>query len=137
MIGTDYPLSADDGPDDLPRTLRRAREEREQAQREAEAQSARTAPAPSLSSDPIGPTISDNLSNASPVNSGYAPGLNETTVTRLNIPFGHLAKFFIKAVFASIPALILLLAILWGIGQALEMLFPELIKMKIQIYFPH
>ena len=47
MIGTDYPLSADDGPDDLPRTLRRAREEREQAQREAEAQSARTAPAPS------------------------------------------------------------------------------------------
>ncbi|MGH1417257.1 MAG: hypothetical protein ACRBCJ_00180 [Hyphomicrobiaceae bacterium] len=146
MTGTNYPLSADDGPDDLPRTLRRAREEREQAQREAAAKtqgaSQRKPAAPSISPDALAPITPDAHADRS---SGVASSnshantnaYGETSVTHLDIPFGHLSMFFVKAVFAAIPALILLIAVLWGIGQVLEVLFPELIKMKIQIYFPH
>ncbi len=134
MTGTDFPLTADDGPDDLPRTLRRAREERDQAQREAAAQSARTPAAPSFAKEVVAPISANGLSSDA---HNYDADSNETTVTRLDIPFRHLSGFFLKAVIAAIPALILLIAILWGIGQVLEVLFPELIKMKIQIYFPH
>ena len=44
--------------------------------------------------------------------------------------------FFIKAVFAAIPAMLILIAMLWGLGIALQTYFPELIKMKILISFP-
>ena len=46
--------------------------------------------------------------------------------------------FFIKAVFAAIPALIALIALLWLFGQGLQSYFPQLVKMKIdvQIYSP-
>jgi hypothetical protein len=44
--------------------------------------------------------------------------------------------FFIRAVFAAIPALIVLTAILWVFGHALEIFFPQLLKMKILIYMP-
>ena len=70
----------------------------------------------------------------------YAPQLDDTpypaTVQRFDVPFMHLVMFFLKAVLAAIPALILLTAILWFAGSAAQALFPELIKMKILISFP-
>ena len=59
------------------------------------------------------------------------------SVRRFDVPFLHLVSFFLKAVLAAIPALILLTAILWVAGSALEAMFPELIKMKILISFPN
>jgi len=44
--------------------------------------------------------------------------------------------FFMRAVFAAIPALIVLTAILWVFGHTLQLLFPQLLKMKILIYIP-
>ena len=54
------------------------------------------------------------------------------------MPFFRLVTFFIKAVFAAIPALIMLTALLWLFGQGLQSFFPQLLKMKIdvQIYSP-
>ncbi len=54
-------------------------------------------------------------------------------VRAIDVPFGQLAAFFLKAVIAAIPAMILLMAILWGLGTMLEMFFPDLLKMKILI----
>ena len=54
------------------------------------------------------------------------------------MPFFGLMTFFIKAVFAAIPALIMLTALLWLFGQGLQSFFPQFLKMKIdvQIYAP-
>jgi hypothetical protein len=57
-------------------------------------------------------------------------------VTRIDVPFMRLMFFFLKAVVAAIPALILLTAILWAGGQLLEKFYPDIIKMKILISFP-
>ena len=48
------------------------------------------------------------------------------TVNRLEIPFFHLMWFFVKAVFAAIPALLLLTALLFAGGQVLKRFFPDL-----------
>jgi hypothetical protein len=56
-------------------------------------------------------------------------------VRGFDVPFLHLVKFFLKAVFAAIPALILLTAILWLLGGLLQAFFPDLVKMKILIGF--
>ena len=53
-----------------------------------------------------------------------------------DVPFGRLMMFFIKAVFAAIPALLLLTVLLWLFGQGLQSTFPQLLKMKILIYVP-
>ena len=58
------------------------------------------------------------------------------TVTRLNVPFGNLVTFFLKAVFAALPALIMLMVVLWTIGEVLQRYFPWLLKMRILIQFP-
>ena len=50
--------------------------------------------------------------------------------------FFRLVVFFIKAVFAAIPALILLVALLWLSGEVLRALFPWLLQMQILIHFP-
>ena len=60
-----------------------------------------------------------------------------SAVTRLDVPFFHMMFFLIKAVIAGIPALVLLLAILWGVGEILTMTFPELIKMQVLIRMPN
>ncbi len=57
------------------------------------------------------------------------------SVRRFDVPFMHLVTFFLKAVLAAIPALILLTAVMWGIGALLQLFFPELIKLKILIGF--
>lgn len=123
---------ADDGPDDLPRTFRRERDaQREAREREARERAAidqafaapEPAYAPEPAMDAFGPA-------------GYPPAPTGV-VTALEIPFGRLVAFFLKALFAAIPALILLGIMLWGVGQMLTLYFPALLKMKILITFPN
>ena len=58
------------------------------------------------------------------------------TVVDFDVPFAKLAMFFIRAVFAAIPALLVLMALLWVFGHTLQTFFPQLLKMKILIYMP-
>jgi hypothetical protein len=121
----------DDAADDLPRTFRREKEAREREAREkASARDPRPA-APSLSAAP------DAYADPAPA---VGPAIGEmpypASVRRFDVPFLHLVTFFLKAVLAAIPALILLGAILWFGGHLLETLFPSLVKMKILISFP-
>lgn len=60
------------------------------------------------------------------------------TVADFDVPFFRLMMFLIKAVFAAVPAMLLLTALLWLFGQGLQAAFPQLVKMKIdvQIYSP-
>ena len=58
------------------------------------------------------------------------------SVSRLDIPFLHLMRFFLKAVFAAVPALIVLGIMVWTAGHVLQLLFPQLVKMQILILFP-
>ena len=118
MTDTNFPLTADADLDDLPRTLRREHE----ARRKRDA-------APG---DPPRFVSRDD---------GYARALQmddppPATVTRIDVPFFRLMFFFLKAVVAAIPALILLTAILWAGGQLAQRFYPELIKAKILITFP-
>ena len=112
-----FSMTADD---DLPRTIRRERDARERQAREREAATAVSAP--SIERE-----------------GGYgALAAPPATVTDIDVPFLGLMTFFIKAVFAAIPALIMLTALLWLFGQGLQTFFPQLLKMKIdvQIYAP-
>ncbi len=148
-----------DDHDDLPRTFRREKEAREREAREREAKereardrqmAERQAKERAQRERAAAPA----LSVAAPYLSG-APGLGANpqvyadpavqpdiadmpypaTVRRSDVPFFHLMAFFLKAVVAAIPALILLTAILWFLGQGLSTFFPELVKMKILIGF--
>ena len=108
-----FSMTADD---DLPRTIRREREARERQARERQA-----APAPTLDRD-----VAPALEMPAPA----------ATVVDIDMPFAKLAMFFIRAVFAAIPALIVLTAMLWAFGHTLQLFFPQLLKMKILIYMP-
>ncbi len=124
MTDMNFPLSADGDMDmdDLPRTLRREKEARARAARE-QADSGLSA------------------TDGYPADDSYAydtvAELAPAAVHRFDVPFLHLMMFFLKAVLAAVPALILLGIILWFMGQALEVLYPELVKMKILISFPN
>jgi hypothetical protein len=113
-----FSMTAED--DDLPRTIRRERDARERQARERE--TAAAASVPSIDHDGAYGAL------ASP----------PATVTAIDMPFVGLMTFFIKAVFAAVPALIMLTALLWLFGQGLQSFFPQLLKMKIdvQIYAP-
>ena len=126
MASVEFPLMADEGSDDLPRTLRREREARERAAREKEAK----ARAATLTHD-FG--ASDARSDRSMGSEAYSG----TAVNRFDVPFGHLMMFFIKAVFAAIPALIVLSVLLWIGGNVLKAMYPELIHMQILVTFPN
>lgn len=145
-----YPLTADGGPDDLPRTFRREREAREREAREREAaeraQAEREAlpmgpapqPHPSIAAAPS-PAVAKDAIYAAPDPNYIAAGepTMPASVQRFDVPFLHLVAFFLKAVIAAIPALILLAALLWGGGQLLKMFFPWLVKAQILIHFPN
>ena len=114
--------------EDLPRTVRRQREERDREAREREARErqarerqAAAAPVPMLDRE-----------------AAYDEPAPRATVTDIEVPFFRLMLFFVKAVFAGVPALIALGALLWLLGQGLQSYFPQLVKMKIdvQIYSP-
>jgi hypothetical protein len=111
-------MMIDDVVDDLPRTFRRERDARERAKREEEERK-RAA------------TLT-----FSPDTARYDGEGVPAVVTRFDVPFGRLMLFYIKAVFAAIPALILLGGLLWLAGDVLRTLFPWLIKMQILIRFP-
>ncbi len=127
-MSTDFLLTADDGADDLPRTLRRERDARLQEAREREARER----AGTLTHD-FG--ASDAGYGAQGLR--HAPEPVAAAVTRFDVPFFRLMFFFIKAVFAAIPALFILGVLLWLAGDLLQMLFPWLIKTQILIQFPN
>jgi hypothetical protein len=120
--------------DDLPRTFRREREaqERQAQQRQAQEREALGRDAPAVLRK-----AATGSRRAAPdaVAANTLPG-ESVTVTRFDVPFGHLAKFFVKAVFAALPALILLTVLLWGAGEVMQRYFPWLLKMRILIQFP-
>jgi hypothetical protein len=107
-----FSMTADD---DLPRTIRREREAREREARERQA------------------AASVPLAERERAYDLPAPG---ATVTAIDVPFFKLMAFFIKAVFAAVPALIVLTLLLWLLGQGLQSFFPQLLKLKILIYMP-
>ena len=118
------------GDDDLPRTLRRERDarEREREQRDRDAAMAAQAqpyPQPGFPSQDYGRQDYPSA-DAYPM-----PGSG--VVNRLEIPFTHLVWFFIKAVFAAIPALLLLTALMFAGGQALKMFFPWARHFEIKV----
>ncbi len=150
-----YPLTVDDGPDDLPRTLRREKEAREREAREREALERAQNERETLSMGPtsMGSTHMSEPAMAGPTtakrdeptlyampDSAYASvsePLMPATVHRFDVPFLHLVTFFLKAVVAAIPALILLTVVMWIGGQLLKTFFPWLLKAQILIHFPN
>lgn len=120
--------------DDLPRTLRREREAQARRAREQELELSDRADRAAGGGDGPSfeaPAFEDERYEYDDIDPAPA------TVTRLDIPFLHLMVFFLKAVIAGIPALILLLAILWLCGEILTATFPELIKMQVLIRMPN
>ncbi|MGD9802953.1 MAG: hypothetical protein AB7E81_01975 [Hyphomicrobiaceae bacterium] len=127
------PRFADD--DDLPRTLRRERDAREARARDAREREAREREMREREAASV-----DDAFDASPVQPypaqpygyDYTPSnIGGVTVTRLKLPFMHLMFFFMKAVVAAIPALILLTVLLWGMGQGLKAFMPGLRHFEI------
>ncbi|MFA7308135.1 MAG: hypothetical protein WC026_15845 [Hyphomicrobium sp.] len=133
MAGPDFGSFSDDT-DDLPRTFRREKEARA---REAQERAARERAA--------APTLSTGVEDYSrPQPQIYRSAENEpcignapvaATVRAFDVPFARLVTFFLKAAIAAVPAMLLLGVILWFVGAGLEMVFPQLIKMKILIGF--
>ena len=132
MASVDFPLMADEGAEDLPRTRGREREARERAAREREAK----ARAATLTHDfGTADTAAERTGYRGQVAYREQDGAG-TAVTRFDVPFAHLMGFSIKAVLAAIPALIVLGALLWIAGALLKAYFPELVHMEILITFP-
>jgi hypothetical protein len=107
-----FSMTADD---DLPRTIRREREAREREARERQA----AASAPALQRE-----------------GEFEVPAPAATVVDFDVPLAKMAMFFVRAVFAAIPALLILMALLWVLGHTLQTFFPQLLKMKILIYMP-
>ena len=142
MADPNFAPLGDEQTDDLPRTFRREKEARAREARERAAQERAAAPSLSTIPDGYGPAPA-SLAPQPRVEAdpSYAPALAEmpypASVRRFDVPFFHLMTFFLKAVVAAIPALILLMAILWVAGSALQAFLPDLVKMKILISFPN
>lgn len=115
--------------DDLPRTLRRARDERDAREREANGHRFPSSLKAAMNA------ASGNAMPASEYSAGV-PVSDGMTVTRIDVPFHRLVTFFMKAVFAALPALVMLTVMLWVIGEGLQRYFPWLLKMRILIQFP-
>lgn len=129
MAEPTFSRSSMDADDDLPRTLRRERDAQARRARENELQETMTHP-----TEPAPHVAAPFANDPYDYDDGEAA---PATVTRLQIPFLHLMMFFLKAVVAAIPALILLLVILWGVGELLTATFPDLDKMQILIRMPN
>jgi len=113
--------------DDLPRTLRREREARERAKREEETRKRNATLTHDYDANQRS-AVADLPAHAY----GYAGGV----VTGFDVPFFHLMRFFIKAVFAAIPALIILGVLLWFAGGALKHTYPGLVHTEVIIRVP-
>ena len=119
--------------DDLPLTFRRAREERERELREREAQAAPPVleSRSSAEDDPDGPAVL----RPGPRPSLLAVAEADGVVRRIEVPFLQLVTFFLKAVLAGIPALVLLAGLLWLGGKGLQTYLPDVGRMQIFIKF--
>ena len=139
--------------EDLPRTVRQQKEARARDQMAREILNAprpaynhgqnRSANSAAASAASAASTITNHMaadySRASEFDGANTlpPGeYPPATVARLDVPFLHLVVFCLKAVLAAIPALLLLMLILWGVGQIAQMYLPWLVKMRILITFP-
>ena len=139
---TNADLAAESDLDDLPRTLRREREARAREAREREARERQARERePVMSREGEGSGYSAVPAYIGPRSGGvpfvYGDDPMPAAVTRFDVPFLRLVGFFLKAVIAAIPALVLLGTILWFAGKGLEAYFPELVRMKILISFPN
>ena len=105
-------MSADDRNDDLPKAFRN--------------KSLRT------SDEPLH-TAASTYPGAAVAMTGTGDG---TVVTDIKIPFWRLVVVLMKVALASLPALLIVAMILWGVAEVLGALFPNLVKLKIQIYVP-
>ncbi len=114
--------------DDLPRTLRRAREERDAREREANGQRFPSSLRAAMSAASGVAAPADHAMRISTVDG--------VTVTRISVPMRNLVTFFLKAVFAALPALLVLMIVFWTSGAVLQRYFPWLLKMRILIQFP-
>lgn len=112
-----FSMTADE---DLPRTLRREKEAREREARERD---------DAFNTAPGGDSDYDYAADER-----YEP--DTVTVSYLQIPFLHLMLFFIKAVFAAIPALILLVIVAYLIGETLQSYIPWMRQFEIVIRPP-
>ena len=145
MTDPNYALPVDGGPDDLPRTLRRERDARDQRDREQREREARergsTASAPAGTRE--APLMAGGAAHGYgiPEPAGYTAPIEveapSARVTRFDVPFSHLVLFFLKAALAAIAALLLLGALLWVAGHLAQTFFPQLVKMQILIWFPN
>jgi hypothetical protein len=115
--------------DDLPRTLRREKEARERAAREAEARK-RNATLTHDYDNNHRAAADDRAARAGEFAAGGG------VVTGFDVPFLALMQFFIKAVFAAIPALIILAVMLWFAGAALKSAYPGLVHTEVVIRVP-
>jgi hypothetical protein len=77
---------------------------------------------------------SDDISSGSA--SGSASDLPGAVVTDIRIPYWRLVLFLMKVALAALPALLIVALILYGVAEVLGTLFPQLVKLKIQIYVP-
>lgn len=123
------PVLSMDADDDLPRTIRRERDAKEARERDAREREARER----LSKEPSGFTVFEPQMRYQAAAAAAAPA---SAAVGLDVPFSKLMAFFVKAVFAAIPALIILTALLWISAVGLQVLFPDLVKLKVLVYMP-
>jgi hypothetical protein len=128
VADTDFAMMAD--ADDLPRTLRREREARERAARETEARKRNATLTHDYDARHDSAAVSDRRAHRQ--DAGAAAGV----VTGFDVPFFQLVRFFIKAVFAGVPALIILAVMLWFAGAALKSAYPGLVHTEVVIRVP-
>ena len=123
-------MSSDGGVDDLPRTLRREREARE---REREARDRDVRERGFQMPSPATIMGEGHHGMGGPA---YPGDLQPAVVRQLDVPFLHMVLFWIKAMFAAIPALMILAVMLWFAGHALMTYFPKLVLTEIVIRVP-
>ena len=118
--------------DDLPRTFRREREAREREARERDA--AMTGhPGSSMPGHSGHDYGQPHHEYSGPPHDSLYAASPSGVVTRFEVPFLHLMVFFLKAVLAAIPALVMLTALLFAGGKVLESYFPALRHFEIKI----
>jgi len=115
--------------DDLPRTFRREREAREREARERDVALGH----PGAMTGPGQREYGPSQDYAGPAADNYNSPGHGGTVTRFEVPFLHLMAFFMKAVLAAIPALVMLTMLLFAGGKVLESYFPALRHFEIKI----
>ena len=121
------PALSVDADDDLPRTIRRERDAKEARERAARERDGRERL--SLDALPI-----HAFERQTPY--GFAVPVPAAPAGALDVPLGRLMAFFMKAAVAAVPALLVLVAAIWLLGHGLQMLFPDLVKLKVLIYMP-